>query len=154
MHLNLKLSKVPMYSTVEGEVISSQHLNNDYWWRNIRCPVQFYPAMKQLLRDGYRQIVEISTQPILAHYVKQIALQENLTVKERPIVVVTLPRKRVPIKDQHRCFLQNTICILYAAGFPVDWTQMQRNQSARFVRPQIPHGWKTAFGSGMAHWKL
>ena len=135
MHLNLKLSKVPMYSTVEGEVISSQHLNNDYWWRNIRCPVQFYPAMKQLLRDGYRQIVEISTQPILAHYVKQIALQENLTVKERPIVVATLPRKRVPIKDQHRCFLQNTICILYAAGFPVDWTQMQRNQSARFVRP-------------------
>ena len=35
MHLKLKLSKVPMYSTVEGEVISSQHLNNDYWWRNI-----------------------------------------------------------------------------------------------------------------------
>ena len=135
MHLNLKLSKVPMYSTVEGEVISSQHLNNDYWWRNIRCPVQFYPAMKQLLRDGYRQIVEISTQPILAHYVKQIALQENLTVKERPIVVATLPRKRVPIEDQHRCFLQNTICMLYTAGFPVEWTQIQRNQSARFVRP-------------------
>ena len=135
MHLNPKLSKVPMYSTVEGEVLSIQQLNSDYWWRNMRYPVQFYPAMKQLLRDGYRQIVEISTQPILAHYVQQIALQENLTDKERPILVATLPSKRVPIEDQHRCFLQNTICVLYTAGFPLEWTRIQRNQSARFVRP-------------------
>ena len=135
MHLNPKLSKVPMYSTVEGEVLSIQQLNSDYWWRNMRCPVQFYPAMKQLLRDGYRQIVEISTQPILARYVQQIALQENLTGKERPILVATLPSKRVPIEDQHRCFLQNTICVLYTAGFPLEWTRIQSNQSARFVRP-------------------
>ena len=139
MHLNPKLSKTPMYSTVEGEVLSSQQLNSDYWWRNIRCPVQFYPAMKQLLRDGYRQIVEISTQPILAHYVQQIAFQENLTVKEKPIVVATLPRKRVPIEDQHKCFLRNAICILYTAGFPIEWTQIQSNESARFVRsPNSP----------------
>ena len=99
VQLNTQLLKISMYSTVEGEVVSGQQLNSDYWWRNIRCPVGFYSAMKHLLRDGYKQIIEISTQPILAHYVKQIALQENLTEEERPVVVATLPRKRVPIKE-------------------------------------------------------
>ncbi|PFX28735.1 uncharacterized protein LOC111325863 [Stylophora pistillata] len=135
VQLNPKLSKIPMYSTVEGEVVSGQQLNSDYWWQNIRCPVRFYSAMKHLLNDGYKQIIEISTQPILAHYVKQIALQEDLTEEERPVVIATLPRKRVPIEDQHKCFLQNTVCKLYTMGFPVDWTSVQGNQSARFIRP-------------------
>ena len=132
--VNPQLSKIPMYSTVEGEVLSGRQFNGDYWWRNIRCPVQFYPAMKHLLKDGYKQIIEISSQPILAHYVKQIALQEYRKDQEFPVVVTTLPRKRVPVKDQHRCFLQNTVCKLYTLGFPIDWTCVQRNPSARFVR--------------------
>ncbi|KAJ7385702.1 hypothetical protein OS493_013731 [Desmophyllum pertusum] len=107
--LNPQLSKIPMYSTVAGEVLSGQQFNSDYWWRNIRCPVQFYSSMKHLLKDGYKQIIEISTQPILAHYVKQIALQDNLKGQETPVVVETLPRKRVLVKDQHKCFLQNTL---------------------------------------------
>ncbi|KAJ7385703.1 hypothetical protein OS493_013732 [Desmophyllum pertusum] len=132
--LNPQLSKIPMYSTVAGEVLSGQQFNSDYWWSNIRCPVQFYPSMKHLLKDGYKQIIEISTQPILAHYVKQIALQDNLKDQETPVVVETLPRKRVPVKDQHKCFLQNTVCKLYTLGFPIDWTCVQRNPSAKFVR--------------------
>ncbi len=132
--LNPQLSKIPMYSTVEGEVLSGQQFNGDYWWRNIRCPVQFHPAVKHMLKDGYKQIIEISTQPILAHYVKQIALQEELKDQEMPVVVATLPRKRVPVKDQHKCFLQNTVCKLYTMGFQIDWTCVQKNPSASFVR--------------------
>ena len=132
--LNPQLSKIPVYSTVEGDVLPGQKFNGDYWWRNIRCPVQFYPAMKHLIHDGYKQIIEISTQPILAHYVKQIASQEDLNKHESPVVVATLPRKRVPVKDQHRCFLQNTVCKLYTMGLPIDWSFVQRNPSARFVR--------------------
>ena len=126
-----QLSKIPMYSTVEGEVLSGQQFNGDYWRRNIRCPVQFYPAMKHLLKDDYKHIIEISSQPILAHYVKQIALQENLKDQELPVVMTTLPCKRVPIQ---KCFLQNAVCKLYTLGFPVDWTCVQTNPSARFVR--------------------
>ena len=135
-HIKLKpqLSKIPVYSTVEGDVLSGQKFNGEYWWRNLRCPVQFCQAIKHVLKDGYKHIIEISTQPILAHYVKQIALQENLDKKEIPVVVATLPRKRVPIKDQHRCFLQNTVCKLYTMGFPIDWSCLQKGPSARFVR--------------------
>ena len=132
--LKPKLSKIPMYSTVEGRIFAGQQFTSDYWWRNIRCPVQFYPAMKHLLQDGYQQIIEISTQPILAHYVKQIALQNNLKDQEMPVVMATLPRKRVPVREQHKSFLQNTICKLYTRGFPIDWPCLQRNPSAKFIR--------------------
>ena len=135
-HMKLKpqLSKIPVYSTVEGDVLSGQKFNGVYWWRNLRCPVQFCQAIKHVLQDGYKQIIEISTQPILAHYVKQIALQENLDKQDIPVVVATLPRKRVPVKDQHWCFLQNTVCKLYTLGFPIDWSCVQKDPSARFVR--------------------
>ena len=135
-HIKLKpqLSKIPVYSTVEGDVFSGQKFNGDYWWRNLRCPVQFCQAIKHVLKDGYKQIIEISTQPILAHYVKQIALQEKLDKQEFPVVIATLPRKRVPVEDQHWCFLQNTVCKLYTMGFPIDWSYVQKDPSARFVR--------------------
>ena len=132
--LNPQLSKIPVYSTVAGEVISGEQFNRDYWWRNIRCPVQFYPAVKHVLKDGYKQIIEISTQPILAHYVKQIALQENLQNQPVPVVLATLPRKRVPISDQHKSFLLTTVCKLYTLGFPIDWECVQGSPTARFVR--------------------
>ena len=141
--LNLKpqLSKIPMYSTVEGEVIPGEHFNSDYWWRNIRCPVQFYPAMKHLLKDGYMKIIEISTQPILAHYVKQIAVQEKLQDQAALVVLKTLPRERVPVREQHKSFLMNTVCKLYTLGFPIDWTCVERNESAKFVR-LLTYPWK------------
>ena len=70
----------------------------------------------------------------MAHYVKQIAFQEYLDKWEIPVVVATLPRKRVSVKDQHWCFLQNTICKLYTMGYPIDWSCVQKDPSARFVR--------------------
>ena len=132
--LKPQLSKIPMYSTVAGEVISGERFDHDYWWRNIRCPVQFYSAMKHLLKDGYKQIIEISTQPILAHYVKHITLQENLQDQAVPVVLETLPRKRVPINDQHKSFLLNTVCKLYTLGYPIDLKCVQGSRSAKFVR--------------------
>ena len=132
--VNPQLGKIPIYSTVEGEVLSGKQFDGVYWWQNIRRPVQFNPAVKHLLKDGYKQIIEISTQPILSHYVKQIALQNNLKTQEMPVVVATLPRKRVPVQDQHKSFLQNTVCKLYTMGFPIDWACVQQNPSAKFVR--------------------
>ena len=138
--VNPQLAKIPMYSTVEGEVFSGNRFDGVYWWRNIRCPVQFNSAVKQLLQDGYKQIIEISTQPILFHYVRQIALQNNLKNQEMPVVVATLPRKRVPVQDQHKSFLQNTVCKLYTMGFPINWTCVQQNPSATFVR-SLNYAW-------------
>ncbi|XP_022788744.1 uncharacterized protein LOC111328543 [Stylophora pistillata] len=141
--LNFKpqLSKIPIYSTVRGDLLSGEKFDKDYWWQNIRCPVEFYSAIKHLLKDGHKQIIEISTQPILAHYVKQIALQEGLKEEEMPVVVTTLPRKRVPVPDQHKSFMQTTVRKLYTQGFPIDWKCVQENPSAKFVR-SISYPWQ------------
>lgn len=132
-HVKLKpqVSQIPIYSTVEGNVISGEQFHSDYWWRNIRCQVKLYQAIKQLLNDGYKQVIEISTQPILARYVKQIAVQGNQAV---PTVMTTLPRKSIHVNDQHKWFLQNTICQLYTLGFSLDWKCVQGNSSPEFVR--------------------
>ena len=52
-HVKLKpqLSQIQVYSTVEGDVISGKRFDSDYWWRNIRCQVKLYAAIKQLLKD-------------------------------------------------------------------------------------------------------
>ena len=134
-----QLSKIPMYSTVDGEIVSAVQLNEDYWWRNIRSPVLFQQAMKNLLKDGYKLIAEISSQPILAHNITQIAKQENLRFEHMPIVLTTLPRKRVPVDEQHKTFLLNTVCRLFTLGFPIDWTCVQGNPFAKFIRlPNYP----------------
>ena len=132
-----KLSKIPMYSTVDGEIVSAMQLNEDYWWRNIRYAVLFQQAMKNLLKDRYKLIAEISSQPILAHNIKQITKQENL--EDMPIVLTTLPRKRVPVDEQHKTFLLSTVCRLFTLGLSIDWACVQRNTFAKFIRlPNYP----------------
>ena len=134
-----QLSKIPMYSTVHGEIVSAVQLNEHYWWRNIRYPVLFQQAMKNLLKDGYKLIAEISSQPILAHNIKQIVKQENFRSEDMPIVLTTLPRKRVPVDEQHKTFLLTTVCRLFTLGFPIDWTCIQGNPFAKFIRlPNYP----------------
>ena len=132
-------SVISMYSTVSGDVISGKQLNSSYWWKNIRCPVQFNSAVKHLLKDNHKLIIEISSQPILAHYVKQIAQQENYPKKSKPVVLATLPRRRVPLEEQHRFFLRNTICQLYTQGVELQWSQIRGDTDANFIRlPTYP----------------
>ena len=127
--LNPRPSKIPIYSTVEGKPISGEMFNSDYWWRNIRCPVQLHSALKHMLEDGFQQVIEISTQPMIAYHVKQIAVQENLGDQELPFVLATLPRKTVPVKEQHEFFLLNTVCRLHTLGFTIDWSCVNTTSS-------------------------
>ena len=134
--LKPKRSKIPVYSTVAGKIMEGQQFNSYYWWQNLRFPVQLYPAMRHLLKDGYKQIIEISTQPMLARYVKQIANQEDLADKEMPVVLPTLPPKRVPVNEQHKYFLRNTVCELYTLGLPIDWKCVEKYSPIMFERSQ------------------
>ena len=61
-------------------------------------------------------------------------MQENFQDQAKPIVLETLPRKRVPVNEQCKSFLLNTVCKLYTLGFPIDWNCVQTIPSAKFVR--------------------
>ena len=62
-------ARVPLYSTVTGEARPGESLDALYWWRNIRDPVRFGPALATMLEAGESVFVEIGPQPILLGYV-------------------------------------------------------------------------------------
>ncbi|WP_374487357.1 SDR family NAD(P)-dependent oxidoreductase [Zoogloea sp.] len=57
-------------STVTGALLEGEALDADYWWRNVREPVQFARAMTSLVEQGCRVFVEISPHAILQRYIR------------------------------------------------------------------------------------
>jgi len=57
-------------STVTGHIVSGALLDGQYWWRNIREPVQFSSAITALLDKGIRTFIEIGSHPVLQSYLR------------------------------------------------------------------------------------
>ncbi|MFI6731278.1 acyltransferase domain-containing protein, partial [Streptomyces atratus] len=55
---------VPWLSTVDGTWVE-QPLDSDYWYRNLREPVSFHPAVDLLQNMGETVFVEVSASPTL-----------------------------------------------------------------------------------------
>lgn len=72
-HLSPCTTRIPMYSTVTGAIIDGQDLDAEYWWKNIRQPVLFEPAINAILKDKQQLFVEIGPHPVLRSYVQQAA---------------------------------------------------------------------------------
>jgi acyl transferase domain-containing protein/NADPH:quinone reductase-like Zn-dependent oxidoreductase/NAD(P)-dependent dehydrogenase (short-subunit alcohol dehydrogenase family)/acyl carrier protein len=64
------------YSTVSGTALDASALDATYWWRNVREPVQFGPAIARLAADGYTLFLEIGPHAILQRYIDE-ALQAD-----------------------------------------------------------------------------
>ena len=58
-------------STVTGHIESGAMLVGQYWWRNIREPVQFSSAVTTLLESGIRTFIEIGSHPVLQSYLRE-----------------------------------------------------------------------------------
>ena len=69
--LNGLRSRTPaaqLVSTVTGEPVAAGQLDAEYWWRNVRHPVQFAEGMAALAEAGHRIFVEIGASPVLQSY--------------------------------------------------------------------------------------
>ncbi|WP_327699118.1 type I polyketide synthase [Streptomyces sp. NBC_00459] len=69
---------VPMYSTVDLDWVGDATLTGAYWYRNLRRPVRFQPAVEHLAHHGFRVFVESSAHPVLASVIEQ-TLEESGT---------------------------------------------------------------------------
>lgn len=67
------------FSTVTGDRLDAAELGPHYWWRNVREPVQFGPAIARMAAAGYRVFVEIGPHAILQRYVGEV-LDANKTL--------------------------------------------------------------------------
>ncbi|KIF79664.1 hypothetical protein QR77_03315, partial [Streptomyces sp. 150FB] len=102
---------VGFYSTAEGGWLDGATLDADYWYRNLRQPVEFDQAVAQLIASGHDAFVEVSPNPVLA-----IWIQQALEAADGGVVVGTLHREEGGLDR----FL-TSLGELSARGVSVDW---------------------------------
>lgn len=62
---------VQFVSTVKGAVLAGAELKADYWWQNIRQPVQFNAAINTLIDSGVSVFLEVGPHAILRAYMTE-----------------------------------------------------------------------------------
>ncbi|GAA4835498.1 hypothetical protein GCM10025787_14240 [Saccharopolyspora rosea] len=59
-------------SSVTGDVLDTAGLDGDYWYRNLRQPVEFQAAARTLVEQGHRIFLEVGPHPVLTAPLEQI----------------------------------------------------------------------------------
>jgi acyl transferase domain-containing protein/NADPH:quinone reductase-like Zn-dependent oxidoreductase/acyl carrier protein len=114
-HLEPEDTTVPFYSTVTGDLLSGKSLDADYWWRNIRHPVLFEPALRSMVQAGINIYLEIGPHAPLNRYIHD-ALTDARSVGR---VIVTGMRAD---NSPQRIFAAASQTML--AGARVDWQRL------------------------------
>lgn len=126
---------VAIYSTVTGKVHTSLPFDADYWGRNLREPVLFSTAMKNLLEDGHDIFLEISPHPILAS-----AIQQGLAHhKGSGTVLPSMRRKEAQGDGQsEETVIRGTLGTLYTLGCSPDWSKLYSSGGQHVRLPSYP----------------
>ncbi|MEW1547806.1 SDR family NAD(P)-dependent oxidoreductase [Streptomyces tsukubensis] len=115
---------VPFCSTVTGGIIETGGLDASYWFRNLRRPVRFAPALESLLRDEHTALVEISPHPVLAMGMLEI----TETAGSPATVLSTLRRDDGGMDRFHRALAE-----AHVHGVAADWATVFAGTGARPV---------------------
>ncbi|WP_308294975.1 type I polyketide synthase [Streptomyces sp. NK08204] len=107
---------VPFYSTVIGDWVTDDlALDGAYWYRNLRRPVGFGPAVEELLRLRHGVFVEVSAHPVLVQPITDLG-DDSVAAASRPVVTGTLRRD-----DGGLARLLASAARLFTGGVAVDW---------------------------------
>ncbi|MEM9479834.1 MAG: beta-ketoacyl synthase N-terminal-like domain-containing protein [Verrucomicrobiota bacterium] len=122
-------TKVPFISTVTGREVSGEELDGHYWWRNVREPVLFAPAVAHLIQDGAELFLELGPHPAL-----ESSINECLSEQSAPGAVLhSLKRKT----DESAQLMRNAAG-LFLQGAKLDWKALV-GANGEFVRlPRYP----------------
>jgi acyl transferase domain-containing protein len=72
------------YSSVTASIPAE--LTADHWWRVCSEPARFYSLALAMIRDGYRDFVEIGPHPMLARTIQEAAAALGETVAVRAVM--------------------------------------------------------------------
>lgn len=96
---------IPFWSTVTGSQLLDDKLDADYWWHNIRQPVQFQQAIDQILDEGFNTLVEVGAHPVLQAYLK-----DSLKIAENNgVVIPTVTRNNATAAQLMGCVAQTIL---------------------------------------------
>ncbi|MFF1476313.1 type I polyketide synthase [Streptomyces sp. NPDC058301] len=107
-----RAGRIPMRSTVTGELEDGSGLDGSYWTRNIRGRVHFHEAVLSTARAAETVFIEISPHPILSS-----AVQDSLDDAALPGTAVGSLIRDEP----ERQTLLNHLGRVYESGARVDW---------------------------------
>ncbi|MER5807300.1 type I polyketide synthase [Streptomyces sp. NPDC002033] len=117
-------ARLPVYSSVTGELLDTTGMDGAYWYRNLRNPVLFEPAVATALIAGHRVFIEVSPHPVLL-----IGMTETFEARQSEAVAVAtlrhdeggLPRFVTSLAEAH------------AHGLDVAWEDVFAGTGARRV---------------------
>ena len=118
---------VPFYSTVTGGLLDTAGLDEEYWYRNMRQPVQLEQATRAVLAAGVGALVEVSAHPVLGASLQETA-EDAREQSGEALVVGTLRRDEGG--PRHFCA---SLAELWVAGVAVDWSAVL-GESVQAVR--------------------
>jgi polyketide synthase 12 len=104
-------SRTAFFSTVTGGRLDTADLDADYWYRNIRQPVEFDQAVRGAGQQGYRTFIESSPHPALI-----AGIEGTVADGAEAIVIPTLGREDGGL----RRFLTSA-AQAFVSGANVDW---------------------------------
>lgn len=73
-----RADKMRFISTVTGGELPGEQLDCEYWWHNIRQPVQFRQAVNTAIDQGVRIFVEVGPHPVLCRYIEECLQDKNV----------------------------------------------------------------------------
>lgn len=98
---NIKPRKANNFiSTVTGLPLSGRELGAEYWWQNIRKPVQFQAAIDEVMRQGGRIFMDIGPHPIMRSYINECVRASG----QKGLVLPTLTRDGNELKSLHNSY--------------------------------------------------
>lgn len=107
--------RVPMRSTVTGNLVEGPEMTASYWVQNLRQPVLFSTAVTRLLGDVATLFVELSPHPLLLP-----SIVENVAESGRAGAAFGSTRRKL---DERRAMLE-TLGELHVRGVAVEWASL------------------------------
>ncbi|MFT7837916.1 SDR family NAD(P)-dependent oxidoreductase [Saccharothrix sp. BKS2] len=116
-------ASVPFYSAVTGALLDQTALGAEYWFRNVREPVDFEGAVRSALAAGHSAFVECSPHPVLTTSVAEIGAQIGAElgtdVGADPGVVSVGSLRR---DEGHLRRFLTSVAEAHARGVEVEWS--------------------------------
>ncbi|MFB7666046.1 type I polyketide synthase [Kitasatospora sp. NPDC056138] len=117
--------RVPLLSTVTGELVDGSGMDAEYWYTNLRTTVEFADATDELLRShGVGTFVEVSAHPVLV-----MAVQETIETAGRDAVAFGTLRRHEGGAER----LFTSLAEAQVRGVAVDWQPFFTEHGARRV---------------------
>ncbi len=119
--------EIGFHSTLTGELKDTAELTPEYWYRNLRETVRLEPAVRSLLEQGQRTIIEIGPHPVLGFAVQE-TIDDVLSEQDEATVLGTLRRKEGGPKR-----FALALAAAHAAGAKPDWSAFFAGTGAKAV---------------------